>query len=143
MIAHTADNPVIFMSDQYRELVRLAFQWHDHGTFVRYQIDEDSYNLKLCSKIIRQSQCPRISEQPEQTLLHCMAMASRLTQVRTTSFPSERHPDVRRVEVCLKADVARGFFAMKDSEHPEVEPGWLLLAAREIAEVPKIPVRDG
>ena len=76
--------------------------------------------------------CPLISDDPKRTLLYGMASFVKLTSVRTDDFLSDRFPRVRRFEICIRSDLATSFFQLRPVDYSEVEPGWLLLARREV-----------
>jgi hypothetical protein len=130
--AHYADDPVIFESEKYDPVVRIAFTWHDHETCTRHKIAEDEYNFKLNVRILANRGYPVISDDPKRTLLYGIISAVKLSSVRTDDFLSDRFPRVRRFEMCIRSDLATSFFQLRPVDYAEVEPGWLLLACRDV-----------
>jgi hypothetical protein len=73
-----------------------------------------------------------ISDDPKRTLLYGIISAVKLSSVRTDDFLSDRFPRVRRFEMCIRSDLATSFFQLRPVDYAEVEPGWLLLACRDV-----------
>ncbi len=132
VLADIADRPIVFESEDYRDLVRISARWEEDGEAIRFHITSDLYGLRLLAAIIAREQIPVISDHGAELLLYAIRASLGLQRVRTYDFSAAKFAHIKRREVCIERSLAVDFFGLDPNILESCGSNSLLLAAAEV-----------
>jgi hypothetical protein len=152
-----ADKPIPFVSPQSENIIMMwrdqrigasdTFAAHNeiHGTVRRIKMYrlytpgnthgiDPVWTLEHKVKYIKANNYPILSRYPRDFLLYAFKNYIGITKLNLnrTVWPVVPNTDVKRIEMCLHADVITKFFNLPLSEYQEVETDWYCISALEL-----------
>jgi hypothetical protein len=132
-LAHLADEPNVFGSDQSVQAQIINLEWDVPTDILRLKVPYDRERMSLWIRDTANRALPIISEYPAEFLLYCIKSVVKLNELRSKRI-TEECPQVRRIEVAVRTEVARHVFKLSLSDLAEVEAGWVCIGSREIGQ---------
>lgn len=83
-------------------------------------------------RYIKAGNYPDISEYPEDFLLYAFKNSINLSELCAEGNFHKPIPGLKRIEMCLHAEVMAGVFHLRLADYEEVEPGWYCISSREL-----------
>lgn len=73
---------------------------------------------------------PVASDNPKDIIFYMAISLAKFSNIKGNDL-LKCYPEMRRIEVCVKTEVAKIFFELLPDQFEEVEPGWACIASRE------------
>jgi hypothetical protein len=130
-VAHLADEPKIFSSDETVSLPSWAFEWDEPEETLTYRVVGDAYSFRLRADALTRLKVPIVSDEPARFIVYCLQSLRKFDWIRGSEL-RKRYPRIETIQVAIQPEVARFFPEDVQDSFGALNGGWVKIASRAL-----------